>query len=63
MEKCLHSDEPKIELFGHYDKRYMYVWRSKGEAFEPENSVSTAKHGGSIMHWGWCAAGGTLHKV
>ncbi|CDQ97894.1 unnamed protein product, partial [Oncorhynchus mykiss] len=60
----LWSDETKIELFGHNDHRY--VWRKKGEACKPNNTIPTAKHGGgSIMLWGCFAAGGTgaLHKI
>uniref|UniRef100_A0AAZ3SLX5 Transposase Tc1-like domain-containing protein n=1 Tax=Oncorhynchus tshawytscha TaxID=74940 RepID=A0AAZ3SLX5_ONCTS len=60
----LWSDETKIELFGHNYHRY--VWRKKGEACRPKNTIPTVKHGGgSIMLW-WCfAAGGTgaLHKI
>ena len=44
----LWSDETKIELFGHHDHRY--VWRKKGEACKPKNTIPTVKHGGgSIM--------------
>jgi hypothetical protein len=60
----LWSDETKIELFGHNDHRY--VWRKKGEACMPKNTIPTVKHrGGSIMLWGCFAAGGTgeLHKI
>ena len=60
----LWSDETKIELFGHNDRRY--VWRKKGEAFNPKNTIPTVKHGGgSIMLWG-CFAGkgtGALQKI
>lgn len=62
--KLLWSDETKIELFGHNDKRY--VCRSKGGTFKPKNTVPTAEHGGgSIMFWGCFAASGTgtLHKI
>jgi hypothetical protein len=54
----------KILLFGHYDHRY--VWRKKGEACKPKNTIPTVKHrGGSIMLWGCFAVRGTgaLHKV
>jgi hypothetical protein len=37
----LWSDEKKIELFGHNDHRY--VWRKKGEACKPKNTISTVK--------------------
>ncbi|CDQ99646.1 unnamed protein product [Oncorhynchus mykiss] len=60
----LWSDETKIELFGHNDHRY--VWRKKGDACKPKNTIPTVKHGGgSIMLWGYFAAGGTgvLHKI
>jgi hypothetical protein len=40
----LWSDETKIELFGQYDHRY--VWREKGEACKPKNTIPTMKHGG-----------------
>ncbi|CDQ78940.1 unnamed protein product [Oncorhynchus mykiss] len=60
----LWSDETKIELFGHNYHRY--VWRKKGQACKPKNTIPTVKHGGgSIMLWGCFAAGGTgaLHKI
>uniref|UniRef100_A0AAZ3S394 Transposase Tc1-like domain-containing protein n=1 Tax=Oncorhynchus tshawytscha TaxID=74940 RepID=A0AAZ3S394_ONCTS len=58
--KVLWSDETKIELFGHNDHRC--VWRKKGEACKPKNTIPTVKHGGdSIMLWG-CFAG-ALPKI
>ena len=60
----LWSDETKIQLLGHNDHRY--VWRKKGEACKPKNTIPTLKHrGDSIMLWGCFAAGGTvaLHKI
>jgi hypothetical protein len=60
----LWSDETKIELFRHNDQ--LYVWRKKGEACKPKNTIPTVKHGGgSIMLWGCFAAGGSgaLHKI
>uniref|UniRef100_A0A673WEC2 Calcium/calmodulin-dependent protein kinase type IV n=1 Tax=Salmo trutta TaxID=8032 RepID=A0A673WEC2_SALTR len=60
----LWSDETKIELFVYND--HGYVWRKKGEACKPKNTIPTLKHGGgSIMLWGCFAAGGTgvLHKI
>ena len=60
----LWSDETKIELFGHNDKRY--IWKKKGEALKPQNTIPTVKYGGgSIMLWGCFAAEGTgaLHKI
>jgi hypothetical protein len=53
-----------MELFGHND--HHYVWRKKGEACKPKNTIPSVKHrGGSIILWGWFAAGGTggLHKI
>ena len=48
----------KKDMFGHYDHRY--VWREKGEACKPKNTILTVKHGGgSIMLWRCFAVGGT----
>ena len=63
-KNVLWLDETKIELFGHNDHRY--VWRKKGEACKPKNTIPTVKHGGDgIMLWGCFAAGGSgaLHKI
>ena len=60
----LWSDEAKIELFGLND--HHYVWRKKGKAYMPKNTIPTVKHrGGRIMLCGCFAAGGTgaLHKI
>ena len=60
----LWSDEVKIQLYGHNQQKY--VWREVGEAFNPKNTIPTAKHGGgSIMLWGCFASSGTgeLKKV
>ena len=57
-------DETKIELYGH--NAHCYVWRKKGEACKPKNTIPTLKPGGfSIMLWMCFAAGGTgdLHKI
>lgn len=57
-ENVLWSDETKLELFGHRD--VAFVWRKKGEAFSPKNTVPTVKHGGgNIMLWGCFSASGT----
>ena len=42
------------------------LYRKNGEPCKPKNIILTVKHvGGSIMLWGWFAAGGTgaHHKI
>ena len=46
----LWSNETKLELFAHRD--VAYVWRKKGEAYNPKNTVPTVKHGGGSIMWG-----------
>ena len=41
-------DETKIELFSHND--VSHVWRKKGEAYNPKNTVPTVKHGGGSIN-------------
>ena len=61
------SGETKIEMFGHNDHRY--VWRKKGEACKPKNTILTVQHrGGSITLWGcfaakrdWCTSQNRWH--
>ena len=51
-EQVLWSKETKIELFQHNDVQK--ICRKKGEAFLPNNTVPTLKHGGSsMMFWIW----------
>ena len=52
----LWSDETKIELFGHNDHRY--VWRKKGEACKPKNTIPTVKHGVAAS----CCGGALLQE-
>jgi hypothetical protein len=58
----------KIVLFGEISSGLMkqkwndhrYVWRKKGDACKPKNTITTVKHkGGSIMLWLCFTAGGT----
>ena len=57
-KNVLWTDETKIELFRHNEKRY--VWRKSNAAFKEKNLVPTVKHGGGrIMVWGCFAATGT----
>ena len=61
-QTILWSDETKLELFGHMDAEY--VWRKKGEAYKPKNTVSTVKHGGAnIMLWGCFSSSGTGNLI
>ena len=54
------SEETKIELFGHND--HLYVWRKKGEACKPKNTIPSVKHGGgSIMLRGALLQEGLVH--
>lgn len=53
----LWTDESKIELFGHQNRRH--VWRKPNTAFQEKNLIPTVKHGGgSILVWGCFAAAG-----
>jgi hypothetical protein len=53
----LWSDETKIELFGHHEKRY--VWRKPITFHHPENNIPIVKHcRGSIMLWGCFSTAG-----
>ena len=51
------SDETKIELFGHND--VSFIWRKKGDAFNPKNTIPTVKHGGGNLRlWGCFSSNG-----
>ena len=52
----LWSDETKIELFGHNDR--CYVWREKGGACKPKNTIPTVKHGVAAS----CCGGALLQE-
>ena len=56
-------DETEIELFGLNSHRK--VWRKKGEAYKPKNTIPTVKHGGGNMIWGCfsCQGTGRLHVI
>ena len=65
-KNVLWSDETKIELFGHNDHRY--VWRKKGEACKPKNTIPTVRHGVAASCCGvlccrrdWCISQNRLH--
>ena len=61
-KRVIWSDETKLELFGH--RNVAFVWRKKGEAHNPKNTVPTVKHGGgNIMLWGCFSASGTGNLV
>lgn len=61
-KRVIWSDETKLELFGH--RNVAFVWRKKGEAYNPKNTIPTVKHGGgSIMLWGCFSASGTGNLV
>ena len=51
----LWSDETEMDLFGHYDHRY--VWKKKRKACKLKNTIPTVTHGGDIV--GCFAAEGT----
>ena len=51
-----------MKLFGHRD--VAFVWRRKGEAFNPQKTAPTVKHGrASIMLWGCFSASGPGNLV
>ena len=59
-------DETKIELFGLND--HCYVWRKKGDACKPKNTIPTVKHGVAASCCGvlccrrdWCPSQNRCH--
>ncbi|CDQ62296.1 unnamed protein product [Oncorhynchus mykiss] len=58
----LWSDETEIELFVHND--HCYVWRKKGDACKPKNTIPSVKHGGVLCcRRDWCASQNRWHHV
>lgn len=57
VKKVFWSEETKIELFGLNAKRY--VWWKTDTAHYSEHTISTVKHGGSIVLWGGFSSAGT----
>ena len=63
LEQCGWTDETKMELFGHQQRRYVCL-EKEGEAFVEKKILPTVKHGGgSIVLWGCVAAGVTGNIV
>lgn len=61
-EKCLFTDECKIEIFGR--KKSQKIWRGKNKEYDENNVTKTVKHGGgSVMVWGCMAASGVGNLV
>ena len=61
-DKVLWSDETKVELYGHNDLKT--VWRKKGEAYHPKNTIPTVRHGGgNLMLWGCFSSNGVGKRV
>lgn len=63
-DSVLWSDETKIELFGRNSA--CHVWRKTNDAYKPNCTIPTVKHGGgSIMVWGcFCSSGvGSIHII
>ncbi|CCO38111.1 Transposable element Tcb2 transposase [Rhizoctonia solani AG-1 IB] len=62
--RVIFSDESKFNLFSSDGPRY--VWRRKGEEFDPRYTQKTVKHGGGhIMVWGCITSKGVgrLHRI